>query len=96
MMKAEAFKQMDCKLNFSFRKRPWGPKSDPVWGPKAKGAFIHGLVGTSTRDSKASKIGCYCTRFTCNFPSCIYALRSPNIYIYSKLVFPVGVFPGSC
>jgi hypothetical protein len=44
---------------------------------KAMGAFIHGLAGTSTRDSKASKIGFYCTRFTC----CIYALRSLNIYI---------------
>jgi hypothetical protein len=32
---------------------------------KAKGIFIHGLAGTSTRDSKASKIGFYCTRFTC-------------------------------
>jgi hypothetical protein len=28
MMKAEAFKQMDCKLNFNFRKRPWGPKPE--------------------------------------------------------------------
>jgi hypothetical protein len=60
---------------------------------KAKGVFIHELAGTSTRDSKASNIGCYCYRFTCcNFACCIYALRYPNIYIYSKLVFPVGGF----
>jgi hypothetical protein len=60
---------------------------------KANGTFIHGLAGTSTRDSKASKIGCYCTRFnSCNFACCIYALRSPNNNIYSKPVFPMGSF----
>jgi hypothetical protein len=50
---------------------------------KAKGAFVQGLAGTSIRHSKASKFGCYCTRFTCIcFPYCTHALRSPNIYIY--------------
>jgi hypothetical protein len=50
------------------------------------------LAGTSSRDFKASKKGFYYTRFTCKcFPCCIFSLR-PSIYIYSKLVFPMGGF----
>jgi hypothetical protein len=28
IVKAEAFKQIDWKLNFGFRKKPWGPKPE--------------------------------------------------------------------
>ena len=27
-VKAEAFEPIDCKLNFNFQKRPWGPKPE--------------------------------------------------------------------
>jgi hypothetical protein len=50
---------------------------------KAKGAFVQGLAGTSTRNSKASKVGLLLYQVHLYlFPCCTHALRSPNIYIY--------------
>jgi hypothetical protein len=59
---------------------------------KAKGTFVQGLACTSSRDSKASEFGCYCTRFSyiC-FPYCTHALSCPNNTSISKLVLLGGV-----
>jgi hypothetical protein len=40
-----------------------GRKASTLLATK-RGASLH-LAGTSTRNSKASKLGCYCIRFTC-------------------------------
>ena len=53
--------------------------------PRQRAPYFNGLAGTSSRDSKASKIGFYCTKFTCLcFPCCkfffelLYIHLSPN------------------
>jgi hypothetical protein len=64
---------------------------------QGKGRLVLRLAGTSLRNSITSlRISLDCIRFLVYLLVVAFAFRSPYIYISLLLVFPMGVFPGSC
>jgi hypothetical protein len=60
--------------------------------PRQSAPCFKRLAGTSSRDSKASKKGCYCTRFTCIcFPCCTFCFEAFYIHLL-QTGFPHGGF----
>jgi hypothetical protein len=60
--------------------------------PRQGAPYFTRLVGRSSRNSKASESGCYCTRFTCIcFLCCTFFFEAFYIYLL-QTGFPMGVF----
>jgi hypothetical protein len=64
---------------------------------QGKGRLVLRLAGTSLRNSITSlRISLDCIKFPVYLLVVAFAFRSPYIYLSLLLVFPMGVFPGSC
>jgi hypothetical protein len=60
--------------------------------PRQGAPYFTRLVGKSSRNSKASESGCYCTRFTCIcFLCCTFCFEAFYIYLL-QTSFPHGGF----
>jgi hypothetical protein len=65
--------------------------------PRQGVPYFTRLVGRSSRNSKASESGFYCTRFTCIcFMCCTFLFEAFYIYLLQTGFPHGGVFPGSC
>jgi hypothetical protein len=65
--------------------------------PRQGAPYFKRLAGRSSRNSKASEKGFYCTRFTCIcFPCCTFCFEAFYIHLLQTGFPHGGVFPGSC
>jgi hypothetical protein len=65
--------------------------------PRQGAPYFTRLVGRSSRNSKASESGFYCTRFTCIcFLCCTFCFEAFYIYLLQTGFPHGGFFPGSC